>query len=373
MKKAILHIGTEKTGTTSIQKFLFENRSQLASTGILFPETAGFISNQRLVVFGKKAPEADLAGPNLDATDPLALARWKEQFVLDHVAEILDFHKHCQRSANDRGSAQNSTVIYSAEHLQSRLVAMDEIRRVADLLRPLFDEIQILVYLRRQDKYALSAHSTSVRGGNQHEFAFEQINAAGPYYNYSLLLKNWSEVFGEESVKVRLFERKRLVGGDVIRDFCDVCDIDMQQGDWVMPETENEALSHTALSILRSFNGLAANDPRLQRHSKQQLRGYLLQQVQTITDDFGRVLPSRASAEMFYERFAEGNEWIADRWLNGQGFEMSFDDYPLHAAEAPEVAGIDERLDQLIDAYIPGQKTVAQRIGGAIKRRVGNG
>ena len=56
MKRAILHIGTEKTGTTSIQKFLFQNRRKLLSSGTLFPESAGYISNQRLVVYGKNAP-----------------------------------------------------------------------------------------------------------------------------------------------------------------------------------------------------------------------------------------------------------------------------------------------------------------------------
>jgi len=51
MKKAILHIGTEKTGTTSIQLYLYENRARLARQGYLFPETCDYLSSRKLVVF----------------------------------------------------------------------------------------------------------------------------------------------------------------------------------------------------------------------------------------------------------------------------------------------------------------------------------
>lgn len=36
-KKLILHIGTEKTGTTSIQKFLNLNKDELLNEGIFYP------------------------------------------------------------------------------------------------------------------------------------------------------------------------------------------------------------------------------------------------------------------------------------------------------------------------------------------------
>ncbi|NND89528.1 MAG: hypothetical protein HKN42_01590 [Granulosicoccus sp.] len=362
MKKAILHIGTEKTGTTSIQKFLFQNRSRLLLSGNLFPATAGFISNQRLVVYGKNAPEADLAGPSLDVDDPVALAQWKEQFVQEHCAEIMAFH---QRQAAD------STVIYSSEHLQSRLTSVDEIKRIARLLRPMFDDLRIVVYLRRQDKYALSAHSTSVRGGDVKDFAFEAIDAAGPYYNYRKLLENWSEVFGEEALTVHIFERSRLCGGDVVSDFCRIAGIDNDSPGLEMPEPENEALSQTALAILRRFNSLAANDPRLNGLGKQQLRPFLIERVQAIDDEWGRMLPGRAQAISFHEHFAADNQWIADHWLEGQGFDQSFSEYPEQAIEIPQLEGIDERLDELIGSFSSWRHGVAGRMGQAVKQHLG--
>jgi hypothetical protein len=341
MKRAILHIGTEKTGTTSIQKFLFENRIKLGANGNLFPASAGYISNQNLVVYGKQAPEADIAPPTLDVTDAEELCAWKETFAQEHCSEVLAFQER----------HQDSTLIYSAEHLQSRLTTVGEIKRIARLLRPMFDQIQVVVYLRRQDLYALSAHSTSVRGGNQESFSFETINAQGPYYNYRLLLENWSEVFGEEALQVRLFEKSRLIDNDVVSDFQSVSGIDKLRLDLDRPNSVNEALSFTALSVLRKFNKLAESDSRLLGYSKSDVRSYLLDAVQGIQDSLGRVLPARSSANKFYSCFKADNQWIAERWLNGRGFNENFESYPELIPGQPEITDLDEQLDKLISKF----------------------
>ena len=338
MKRAILHIGTEKTGTTSIQKFLYENRIKLGAKGFLFPESAGYISNQNLVVYGKKAPEADLAPRSLDVSNATELTEWKDRFVQTHCSEILAFQQR----------HDHSTVIYSAEHLQSRLTTVGEIKRVARLLRPLFDEVEELVYLRRQDRYALSAYSTAVRGGQQRGFSFETINAQGPYYDYRTLLENWSEVFGESAVRVRLFEKPRLVGSDVVSDFKSVVGINELPIEFVTPESVNEALSYTALSLLRRFNALDSNDPRLLGRAKSATRIRLLEAVQGIQDQHGRMMPPQSQAASFYQRFKEGNQWVANRWLDGIGFDDNFSEYPEHAAESPELPDLELQLDELI-------------------------
>jgi hypothetical protein len=372
MKRAILHIGTEKTGTTSIQKFLYENRIKLGANGMLFPASAGFISNQNLVVYGKQSPEPDLAPPSLDVNDAEELAAWKETFAQEHCSEVLAF----------QARHQDSTLIYSAEHLQSRLTSVAEIKRVARLLRPLFDEVEVVVYLRRQDLYALSAHSTSVRGGKREGFSFETINAQGPYYNYRLLLENWSEVFGEEAIQVRLFEKSRLVGHDVVSDFQSVTSINDLGLDLVSPDSVNEALSFTALCVLREFNKLDESDSRLLGYSKSDVRSYLLDAVQGIQDSWGRLLPAKSSALAFYDRFKADNQWVADRWLNGAGFDENFKSYPEFSSDEPEIADLDTKLDMLISKfsrsrsgyasrlYFGAQDGYASRIGDALKRRL---
>lgn len=372
MKKAILHIGTEKTGTTSIQKFLFENRIKLAVNGMLFPATAGFISNQNLVVYGKQSPEPDLAPPSLDVENAADLADWKELFAQEHCSEVLAFQ---QRHVD-------STLIYSAEHLQSRLTTVGEIKRIARLLRPLFDQIEVVVYLRRQDLYALSAYSTSVRGGKQESFSFETINAQGPYYDYRLLLENWSEVFGPEALQVRLFEKSRLIGNDVVSDFASITKISKLKLDLAKPSSVNEALSFTALCVLREFNTLAESDSRLLGYTKADVRSYLLDAVQEIHDSHGRVLPGKAAALAFYEQFITDNQWVADVWLSGAGFDENFETYPELSSDEPVITDLPEQLDRLIAKFsrsrtghasrksFAGDKGYASRIGHALKGRI---
>lgn len=360
MKRTILHIGTEKTGTTSIQKFLYENRIKLAANGVLFPESAGFISNQNLVVYGKQAPEQDLAPPSLDVNDAAELAVWKEQFAQIHASEVLAFQQY----------HENSTIIYSAEHLQSRLTRVAEIKRIARLLRPMFDQLEIVVYLRRQDLYALSAHSTSVRGGKQQGFSFETINANGPYYNYRRLLESWSEVFGEDTITVRLFEKPRLIGNDVVSDFHSVSNIDNLGLELVRPPSVNEALSFTALCVLREFNKLQESDSRLLGYEKSDIRAYLLDAVQGMQDSYGRILPSRSSALAFYERFEKDNQWVADKWLNGVGFDMNFEMYPESASSEPVIAGLGTQLDRLVSEFSRSRNGYASRMGRALIRRL---
>jgi len=370
MKRAILHIGTEKTGTTSIQKFLQENRIKLGANGTLFPASAGLISHQRLVVYGKQSPESDIAENSLDVNDAAELAAWKDKFAQDHCSEVLEFQKR----------HQDSTVIYSAEHLQSRLTTIAEIKRIAHLLRPLFDTVEVVVYLRRQDLYAYSAYSTSVRGGQRKTFSFETINAKGPYYNYRLLLENWSEVFGEDALKVRLFEKSRLVGNDVVSDFQSVTNIDTLGLNLVSPASANEALSHTALCLLREFNALTESDSRLLGYDKSDVRMFLLDAVQDIQDSYGRALPEKHSALAFYDPFKADNQWLAEKWLDGVGFDENFDRYPAIVADAPEIADLDVQLDMLISKFSRSRNGYAKRkhlgagrrlysrIGKALKR-----
>lgn len=347
MKKAILHIGTEKTGSTSIQQFLFQNRTRLSKLGYLFPATAGYLSNRKLVVYSKRAPEADLAEAPLDVNDPRELAQWKESFVLKHCEEVLHFHS---RHKNQ------STVVYSSEHLQSRLTAVDEIKSVARLLRPLYDELRVVVYLRRQDRYAMSAHSTAIRGGNRNSFSFENVHGQGPYYNYRELLQNWSEVFGEAAIDVRIFEKDRLQDGDVVSDFRNAMSVDPGAEGLIMPPVENEALSYTAQVILRKFNELPADNWRLMEADANEIRSFLLEKLQSVNDDFGKQLPSRNSAATFYAQFRQDNQWIADRWLKGCNFDESFADYPESKPEVPDVTDAVERLDEFLDCFLTLKK-----------------
>ena len=341
MKRAILHIGTEKTGSTSIQQFLFANRERLDRDGRLFPASAGYLSNHKLVVWAKERPEDDIVAMATGDSGAESLADWKDGFVVDHCNEVLPW-----LAARRRGA----TVIYSSEHLQSRLVAASEIRRVGRLLRPMYDRIEVVVYLRRQDRYAMSAHGTSVRAGELRPFDFSTVHGGGPYYDYLALLQKWAAVFGDEAMTVRVFEPARLVGGDVVADFVELAGLGTRwpRSPYALPESENGALSLSAEAALRTFNALDPGDPRHGGEDPAALRRYLVAALQGHEDGLARPKPSRAAALEFYEPFREPNAELARRWLGGRGFDERFDDYPESAREACAAPDGEALLDTLL-------------------------
>ena len=63
--KAIIHIGTEKTGTTTIQEFLHLNRSKLANQGVAYLQSPGLRNNRKLVTYCMKNNKVDNHVKNL--------------------------------------------------------------------------------------------------------------------------------------------------------------------------------------------------------------------------------------------------------------------------------------------------------------------
>jgi len=49
--KLVLHIGTEKTATSTLQEFLYQNRNILAGNGIALSDNLGVPNNQKLAAY----------------------------------------------------------------------------------------------------------------------------------------------------------------------------------------------------------------------------------------------------------------------------------------------------------------------------------
>lgn len=358
MRRAVVHIGTEKTGTTSLQSFLLDNLDVLRQHGVLYPSSCGFSSNMRLVVFAKKNPEPDLLPVDFDIKNLEACKAWREDFRLTHNDQIERFFSSAKTQMQGDNEAQPPTVIYSSEHLQSRLCAIDEIKTVKEILSKLYDSITILIYLRRQDRYALSAHSSSLRGGATEPFSFGGLHKGGPYYNYKRTLDQWSSIFGVENIIVRLFEPERLHKGDVLADFTRVAGIDsalaakgtdatsLQQ-----PQVENSALSYTGRQQMLLFNRYVKSGQLPDGIDPQALRQFFLRRVEEVQDELGTIKPARQEAEEFYEHFRADNQTIADRWLDGQNFGEDFSDYPQLCPQ-PTIEDQSGAVKRVIDEFI---------------------
>lgn len=233
-----LHIGAEKTGTTSIQGCLKLNREKLRGEGVLFPRSPGNFNHTALAAYAmadEKGIEEMRMINGVRAMDDLPAFRDKLRH--DLVTEIEGSGAH--------------TVILSNEHCSSRLLTPGEIGRVYDLLAPLCTDIRIVLYIRNPIAFYESWYSTAIASGNT--FAFPEpkpgmLRAA----DWLGMVQRWSAVFGSAELFVRRMEPGRLACDDLLTDFFRT--VGLASFDFDRGRRANESLSLKPMLFLRELN-----------------------------------------------------------------------------------------------------------------------
>lgn len=321
-----LHIGLEKTGTTSIQSFLSQHRNVLAAKyGCLFPRSLGGRLSANLAAACQTRERPD----DLRKLRGLLTASAVEAYRNDLVASL----------ARELAAKKPQRVVISCEHFSSRLIKTEEIRLLHDFLQPFASEISLWVYLRRQDQFEISAYSTAVRAGATGSFRWPAPGQERPFLNYDTLLERWASVFGANRMRVRLFERERLTSGNAVADFCASLGLPHLPA---AEEEKNTSLNVRQLEFLRAFNERV---PRFHGDHLNPLRGDIhlaLAAVQVQGEKFGDI----PGAAQYYERFLEGNREVARRWFTAS------DDIPDSLFTAPEPDVAEHRDDPLTTAEL---------------------
>jgi hypothetical protein len=208
--RIILHIGTEKTGSTSIQAGIRQNKCLLKDNNIypVLPTPSFFM------------------GPG------------------EKLKSIRNASRQFPRK---------SDVLISSELFQSRLKTEQELVTLKKALLKTFPQrkdIIVIVYLRRQAAIANSMVSTAAMYGDD----FKQ-SPLSPYVrticNHQRTLRIWSNVFGEEQVKPKLFEPSNS-NIDFFRDF--ISTFCAAPKELVEPALKNPGLSHDGILIARAVH-----------------------------------------------------------------------------------------------------------------------
>jgi hypothetical protein len=315
-RRAILHIGTYKTGSTSIQAFLDGNAARLRKHGVYFPFSLGRPNHHGLTVVALSDRETTGLIRYLELEDKGKREARRTQFADALTAELAALPDDI------------ATVVFSNEHLCG-LNTTPEVERVRDLLAPHFDGIEILVYLRRQDQRIISDYTQKVRDGYTKTLdllAYEPAERR----NYEAFLDKWAGVFGRDAMRPRIFDRSRFVNGDLINDFADAIGV-VADGTFVRPPNENLGLSHEAIAFLRAFNERV---PHYKDGSRNVDRMRLLP---FLREGFGGdgVKTSRAKATALLDLVRESNAALGAKYFDGDDpFSNDLSRYPHE--EPPE-------------------------------------
>jgi hypothetical protein len=302
--KLWLHIGTKKTGTTSLQHFLRANARVLAQQGVLVPDCFGATEARLLTRIFRTKDEPDLA------SEP-----WP-RFV-NAVAEAK--------------AAGMKSAIISAESLVD--LSRRQVAVLAETVKPLFSGVKVILYVRRQDRVAVSHYSTALKGGGVPDKPFsERFGPTRRAVLYGSLVKDWERSFGRKSMIVRRFDPKLLVDGDLIADFCDVTGLKRSAlSDW---KRENEALPGISAVFLRSLNLIDKSNEQLLRPIRARLVHAL---EQADRRPLALPKPSRAEMEAFLQIFDEQNELVRRRYFPEEAalFDTDMSMYPEEAEAVP--------------------------------------
>jgi hypothetical protein len=231
MKKLFLHIGFNKTGSTSLQKDLALNAAALRQQGILYPRRAAapYMQGRQHVPLAAAVPERDV--------------RWLhagKRATRDQAYEAL--------FADLRGE-DFETLVLSSESFGG--LDMDA-RKVAWIRDRFADyEIHAVAYIRRQDGYFLSTYQQGIKGGATRAFDFASYRSR-PALKFAARLDLWRQGFGAGRVHVRPFEPRLWPGRELLHDFLDT--IGAQRGGITPSKPENEGLDYRAVELLRQLN-----------------------------------------------------------------------------------------------------------------------
>lgn len=294
-----IHIGAEKTGSTSIQHFLNLNRKKLQQKGICFPVTPGVENHTKLMYYARNENTFEEENLAFRVFIPHSTEAFRQELKASLIEEIRHYSPKPQK------------VIFSNEHCSSRLYHPEELERLRDLFGLFSKDIRIIIYLRRQDDFLLSTYSTNIKSGKVFPFFVPEMNEETMHrYDYLRLLDLWASVFGKENLIVKVFERSTMVNGDVVQDFLSLIGIDIND-DYAIPEEKNRSLDVYTMEFLRKFNSYV---PMFVQNKLNPNRGNI---VNILTEISGPERISIDSEELtrFFNLFEKSNREVAIKYL----------------------------------------------------------
>jgi len=240
-----LHIGTAKTGTTSLQDFLAMNRSVLTNKGILYPRTFGKRNHAKIIDYVLDFHKVDylkkLFGKLLIKKFKRAglLSRSSVLMGLTSKDRVEDFRKEILSSFQKEIQNTNCTKLLISTEGFASFYSVKDIRFLKKFLDDFVNEYTIIVYLRSQHERAISEFTTHLRSGRRTPIIFRK--RFHQHFNYEELLGDWGNVFGDKNIVPRIFSRKELLDGDIKKDFVSL--LGLNWNDFEDVECRNNSMS----------------------------------------------------------------------------------------------------------------------------------
>jgi hypothetical protein len=236
MRILIIHIGAHKTGSTAIQKFFyFYYDFYLKNYQILYPT-----SKEIICEFGHHYITWYFTPPDF-------------KFDKDNLSQAY-------KAFLELISSKKYNILISSEDFTWNT----RINEFIEVVKPYFDVIYTILYVRPQVEAALSLYQTGVAQLGVTSFFNEWFEKAIPLFDYYSIAKRFSELNCE--VIVKPYKKEKFKNEDIIFDFVDTLS-EILKGKLTVPEaykpnsiTVNISLPSFITSMILYYNSQPSKD-----------------------------------------------------------------------------------------------------------------
>jgi hypothetical protein len=244
MKATIyLHIGLHKTGTSSIQTTLFNNRKKLLTHDINYAQLSD--------------------GPNHSIILLPLFRRAPHRYRTNRLAGIDTEEKAAKKNASSLvalrdalKSNKSASIVFSGEGIAG--LPANRLEQLRAELEPYAARFRVIAYIRDPYSTTNSMIQQRVRRGQ----TYQEIIEAPPYPRYSRIQAS-IEVFGRENVDIRMFDPGHFVHGDLIADFLAAIGATPELAKELEVSRTNVALSHEAAYLLHEINKHSLHEEKI--------------------------------------------------------------------------------------------------------------
>jgi len=276
-----IHLGYNKTGTTSLQRWLSDQAPTLATRGLLYPQ-AGRIHGahyglSRLLI----------GAPAVDCDEQL-YPHWRDELQACGAQHLL----------------------VSTEYLT--LASEQAVTTLRDALKTHFGssaELRVVVYLRRHDLWFESLFNEAIKFADQppwqlnlEDYVLHALSSDALAVRYEQTLDRWAQVFGDPAVTVRVFDPAQFIGGQLHTDFLSCVAPELPLEGLPAMVSANESLAPTYAFLIGQLRRLPQNPHRDKAISEMLIASRAPSAVELAPEGFGRFRPSQRNA--IYQQFA---------------------------------------------------------------------
>ncbi|MFC1688662.1 hypothetical protein ACFL07_03265 [Pseudomonadota bacterium] len=332
-KELIIHIGSAKTGSTALQKFLTENISFLYEAGICYPKSGRYSAYDHYYLFSAARPDEWYASKDVGT------------FEEEWMPLVSELHEALSNGSEYGLLSCTGFLRFNREQLEK--------------IRTWFSEfkIRIVYYLRRQDELLMSVISQAMKGGDPD---VRDIKSGIESYSYLLdfatCLAPFEDVFGEDSIQVLLFEKSQMVGGDVTQDFFSKVFNLMLKTEQIgkLPE-ENIGLVRDALEFKMLLNKLDNTSLKLQNY-QHLLERYSILSRKHGEDSWNDVsLLSPMERLNIIRKYNDCNTMIANKYFGRVDGKLFYDPLPRETEPWAQYPGLSLSKSVEIADFIVGE------------------